>query len=310
MTQQHPIRLGTRGSALALVQSNWTAEQLRRLGAEVELITIRTTGDRIADRAFTPGDGKGVFVAEIERALLDGSIDLAVHSLKDLPAEMPPELQLAAVPAREDPRDVLVGDTAPTLNTLAPGAVVGTSSLRRRAQLLAVRPDLQVAEMRGNVDTRLRKLDEGQYDAICLAAAGLRRLGWAARITEFFSPLLMVPSVGQGALALQTRRDDARLLDLLSTLHDEPTSQAIRAERAVLAALGGGCTVPLGVLATVREHEIHLISALCSPDGAHIAREELTGCGVPEDLGNQLAHRLLARAKALGIPLPVLSTNQ
>jgi len=305
MTQQIRIRLGSRGSALALAQANWTAEQLRQLGAEVEMITIRTTGDRIADRAFTPGDGKGVFTVEIERALLDGTIDLAVHSLKDLPTEMAPELQLGAVPRREDPRDVLVGRSAATLDTLPHGAVVGTSSLRRRAQLLARRPDLQVADMRGNVDTRLRKLDEGQYDAICLAAAGLHRLGWAARITEYFPSDVMVSAVGQGALALQTRRDDLPLLALLAHLHDEPTALAIRAERTVLAALGGGCTVPLGVLATPQGSAMYLIAALCSADGAHIARETMMAHRPPEQAGILLAHRLLDRAKVMGIAVPV-----
>lgn len=297
MDQQ--IRLGTRGSALALTQSRWVAVELTREGWEVSLDIIRTTGDRIADRAFTPSDGKGVFVAEIERALLDHTVDLAVHSLKDLPGEMTAGLMLAAISMREDPRDVLVGRTAPTLAALPAGAVVGTSSLRRRAQLLAIRPDLQLAEMRGNVDTRLRKLDEGQYDAICLAAAGLHRLGLAARITEYLDTALMLPAVGQGALALQTRADDARVAAALQVMHHEPTARAVIAERTVLAALGGGCAIPLGVYAQADGPRLTISAVLCSLDGRTIIREHLAGEGDPAALGTQMAQLLLRRGNGI-----------
>ena len=286
------IRLGTRGSALALTQSRWVAAQLEAEGWSVDLEIIHTTGDRIADRAFTPNDGKGVFVAEIERALLAGDIDVAVHSLKDLPGEMTAGLTLLAVPVREDPRDVLVGRTAPNLAALPPGAVIGTSSLRRRAQLHLLRPDVHLAEMRGNVDTRLRKLEEGQYDAICLAAAGLHRLGLAAHITEYFNVDTVIPAVGQGALAVQSREGDPLVADLLK-IHDEKTSRAIRAERAVLAAIGGGCAVPLGVYAVAEGETLHLNAILCNPDGGNMVREQLTGNESPEALGRKLAEMLL-----------------
>ena len=304
MTESRSIRLGTRGSALALAQSRWVAGQLSAQGCAVQLEIIHTTGDRIHDRAFNPQDGRGVFVAEIERALTEGAIDLAVHSMKDLPGEMPAALRLAAVPLREDPRDVLVGGSARTLAALRPGAVVGTSSLRRRAQLLAARPDIQVADMRGNVDTRLRKLDEGHYDAICLAAAGLHRLGLAARVTEYFDAARVLSAVGQGALALQTRADEHRFDAALAPLHHEPTCQAVRAERRVLAALGGGCAVPLGVLGTVDGEHITVTAVLCSLDGKKIVRETLTEVAVPEEIGAELARRLLAAAHRAGIELP------
>ncbi|HEY3376619.1 MAG TPA: hydroxymethylbilane synthase [Armatimonadota bacterium] len=297
------LRLGTRGSALALAQAQWVADRLHAGGWDVSLDIIRTTGDRISERAFSPGDGKGVFVAEIERALLAGQIDLAVHSMKDLPGEMPPELCLAAVPAREDPRDVLVSRDGATLADLPPGAVIGTSSLRRRAQLLAARPELTISDMRGNIDTRLRKLEDGHYDAICLAAAGLHRLQLASRISEYLPVELMVPAVGQGALALQTRTDDTRLRAALAALNDAATEPAVTAERTVLAALGGGCSIPLGVLATVGPQGLTLRAALCSPDGRQTLRDTLHGTGEPEALGQALAERLRTRAREVGIVL-------
>ncbi|MHB9024822.1 MAG: hydroxymethylbilane synthase [Armatimonadota bacterium] len=297
------IRLGTRGSLLALTQSRWVARQLEELGYTVPLEIIKTTGDRITDRIFTPGDGKGVFVAELERALQQGDIDLAVHSMKDLPGEMPDDLTLAAVPPREDPRDVLVGRTAPTLAALPAHAVIGTSSLRRRAQLLAARKGLKIADLRGNIDTRLRKLDEGQYDAICLAAAGLHRLGLQERITEYLSLDMMVPPVGQGALALQTRADDARVINALQPLHDENTHRAVRAERKVLAALGGGCSIPLGVLGKADGEKLTLTAVLCSTDGSKVIREELAGSWTPEEIGVAMAELLLTQAQEQGIDI-------
>lgn len=301
------LRLGTRGSALALTQSRWVADQLTAAGWPVILEIIRTTGDRITDRLFTPGDGKGVFVAELEQALLNGSIDFAVHSLKDLPGEMADGLVLAAVPAREDPRDVLVGRTAPTLDALPRGAVVGTSSLRRRAQLAANRPDLTLVDLRGNIDTRLRKLDEGHYDAICLAAAGLHRLGFAGCITEYLPFTTFLPAVGQGALALQARGDDARVIAALAELDDLPTHTAVRAERAVLAALGGGCSIPLGVIADAQEETLTLTAALYTADGALALREEYAGAVArPEEAGAGIADRLRRRAEESGGTFPGL----
>lgn len=297
------IRLGTRASLLALTQARWVAARLAHAGRVVELHPIHTTGDRIRERRFAPGDGKGVFVAELEQALLEGAIELAVHSMKDLPGEMPEGLLLAAVPPREDPRDVLVGRTAPALAALPPGALIGTSSLRRRAQLLAARPDIQVTDLRGNIDTRLRKLDEGRYDAICLAAAGLHRLGLAGRITEYFALETMVPPVGQGALALQTRTDDARTRAALSPLHDEATARAVRTERTVLAALGGGCSLPLGVFARAAGAALTVTALLCSEDGARVIREQLSATDTPEEIGREIAARLRAQARVIGIEI-------
>ena len=287
------LRLGTRGSLLALTQARWVASRLEESGITVTLKIIRTTGDRVHDRAFMPADGKGVFVAELEQALRDGAIDLAVHSMKDLPGEMAAGLTLAAVPAREDARDVLIGNS-PTLAALPAGAVIGTSSPRRRAQLLAARPDVVIADLRGNIDTRLRKLAEGQFDALCLAAAGLHRLGLAARITEYLDFATMLPAAGQGALALQTRADDQRLIAMCAGLHNDTTASAVRAERAVLAALGGGCTLPLGVFATVEGDVITIEAALCSPDGGKIVRERISARVTPEEIGRVMAERLEA----------------
>ncbi|OPZ84560.1 MAG: Porphobilinogen deaminase [bacterium ADurb.Bin429] len=235
---------------------------------------------------------------EIEQALLDREVDLAVHSMKDLPGEMPDGLIIAAVPPREDTRDVLVGplNQPVTLAALPTGARLGTSSLRRKAQILALRPDLTVLDMRGNVDTRLRKLDDGQYDAVVLAAAGLHRLGLAARIHEYLPSPAVLPAAGQGALAIQTRTDDTKLITALAPLNDDDTMRATRAERTVLAELGGGCSIPLGVLATVDGSRLILRAALCNPTSDEIMREELAGDGTPEGLGREVAARLRSRA--------------
>jgi hydroxymethylbilane synthase len=289
-------RLGSRGSALALAQARLVAEQLTLQGITVTVQIISTVGDRVTDRIILPADGKGVFVSEIEQALLDGTIDLAVHSMKDMPAEMPAELILAAVPVREDPRDVLIiGNGSPTLAALPGGANIGTSSPRRRAQLLAFRPDLRISEMRGNIDTRLRKLEQGEYDAICLAAAGMHRLGLRARITEYLEYTTMLPAVGQGALAVQTRRADKRLCEALTNIHDERSARAVRAERAVLATLGGGCNIPLGVIARVEGNDITLKAALCNLDGTDIIHAELSSSVMSaEEIGLAVGRRLAA----------------
>lgn len=293
---RNQLRLGTRGSALALAQSRWVAGQLETLGASVLLEVIRTTGDQLADVSLGTIGGTGVFVSEIQNALLEGRIDLAVHSMKDVPGGMPDGLTIAAVPPREDPRDVLVGRTAGTLAALPRRAVVGTSSPRRRAQLLAARPDLEVADLRGNLDTRLRKLDEGQYDAICLAAAGLHRLGLGQRITEYLEPDAMVPAAGQGALAIQVRTGE---LAIVSALNHDGSALAVCAERAVLAGLGGGCAVPLGVLCTVDGNLLTVRAALCSPDGKTVIRDQIVREGRPEDLGREMADRLRSRGAGI-----------
>lgn len=289
---QHHLRLGTRGSLLALAQARMMEAELVRQGYPVTVEIIKTTGDRVTDRPLGMVGVKGMFVKELEEALLEHRIDLAVHSMKDLPGEMPDGLTLGAVPPREDPRDVLISPRAHHVHALPDGAVIGSSSPRRRAQLLALRPDFNVVDLRGNLDTRLRKLDEGQYDAICLAAAGLHRLGWRERISAYIDADMVVPAVGQGALALQCRADDADTLAALAPLNDPETWLAILAERSLLAALGGGCAVPLGAHATVTDNVVTLHAVLCSPDGATLLRE--TGQGVdPEYLGRSIAERMV-----------------
>ena len=240
--------IASRGSQLALWQARWVAAQLAAARPRSRIEIIKTTGDKITDVPLAKVGGKGLFTKEIEEALLDGRADLAVHSLKDLPTELPAGLVLAAVPEREDPRDAIVGKR---LADLPQGARVGTSSLRRAAQLRQLRPDLSIESVRGNLDTRLRKLDEGQYDAIVLAAAGLKRLGWADRIAEILPASVMCPAVGQGALAIETR-EDGNGRDRLPPRSITPaTHAAVTAERGLLAALGGGCQVPIGAHATV-----------------------------------------------------------
>src|SRR5271155_4607166 len=246
------LTIGSRGSQLALWQARWIQARLQSFGVESRIEIIHTTGDKILDVALSKVGTKGLFTKEIEEALLSGAIDLAVHSLKDMPTDLPDGLTLAAIPEREDPRDAMVGRS---LNTLAPKAKVGTSSLRRAAQLRAKRPDLEIENIRGNVDTRLRKLDEGQYDAIVLASAGLSRLGWENRIAELLDPDVMCPAVGQGALAVETRVDGGMALEIAERLEHPESRIAVTAERAVLRAMGGGCQVPIGAYATVEGDE-------------------------------------------------------
>jgi hydroxymethylbilane synthase len=241
------LRIGSRGSQLALWQANHIAGLLRPKGHTVDIQIIKTTGDRLQEVTFAQVGSKGMFTKEIEEALADGSIDLAVHSLKDLPTELPEGFTLAATPRRADPRDVFVSKDHPNLASLPSGARIGTSSQRRRAQLKALRPDVEAVEFRGNVDTRLRKLSEGQIDAILLAAAGLDRLEKTEWIRERLDPADFCPSAGQGALGIETRTDDRKTIAALAFLDDPNTRYAVTAERAALAALGGGCQVPIGV---------------------------------------------------------------
>jgi hydroxymethylbilane synthase len=293
-----PLVVGTRGSALALWQTEYVAAKLRaRLpGLEIEVRRVETQGDRVRDRALSRVGGKGLFVKEIEEALLAGEVDLAVHSLKDMPTEQPPGLVLAAILERADPRDALVssggrGDLA----ALPVGARVGTSSLRRRAQLLAARPDLQVVDLRGNVDTRLRKLYEGQYDAIVLAVAGLARLGHDEAFDQALPPEVMLPAVGQGALCVEIRTGDAGTRARLATLDHEPTRQATAAERAFLRRLEGGCQVPIGAYGQVEDGRLWLRGLVASPDGRQVLRDEVAGAAAEaESLGLALAEALLA----------------
>jgi hydroxymethylbilane synthase len=285
------IVIGSRGSQLALWQARHIAARLAELGAETRIEIIKTTGDKIQDVPLAKVGGKGLFTKEIEEALLNGSIDAAVHSLKDVPSELPAGLTLSAIPEREDPRDAIIGRS---LLELGDGSKVGTSSLRRSAQLHAMGRGIVTETLRGNVDTRLRKLDEGRYDAIVLAAAGLRRLGWADRIREMIPVEIMCPAVGQGALAIETRHDGLEAEQIVSRLDHAETRAAITAERALLATLEGGCQVPIGAHATVDGDEIRLCAIVASPDGMRVVRAEAAGrdpARVGENLGREMLER-------------------
>jgi hydroxymethylbilane synthase len=283
------LTIASRGSQLALWQARHIAGRLSTLGQESRIEIIRTTGDKITDVPLAKVGTKGLFTKEIEEALLERRADLAVHSLKDLPTELPAGLALAALPEREDPRDAIVGGK---LDELPRGAKVGTSSLRRAAQLQRLRPDLVMETIRGNVDTRLRKLAEGQFDAIILAAAGLRRLGWADRIAEVLEPDVMCPAVGQGALAIETRAGEE---GMAAALDDAATRAAVTAERAVLDALGGGCQVPIGAHARVSGEHLRLLGVVIAPGGTQLVRVELEGAAQDaEALGREAGARLLA----------------
>ena len=287
--------IGSRGSQLARWQAQWIQTRLEELGEQSRIEIIKTTGDKITDVGLSQIGAqtgtKGLFTKEIEEALLAGTIDVAVHSLKDMPTDLPPGLTLAAIPEREDPRDALIGRA---LEDLATGARIGTGSLRRAAQLRALRPDLQIEDIRGNVDTRLRKLDEGRYDAIVLALAGLRRLGWESRVTELFNPGIMCPAVGQGALAVQTRDDNGNPFQIAGRLDHAESRTRVTAERAVLAALGGGCQAPMGSHAYVDGETLIIIGVVVSPDGTQIIRQGKHGAvDDPVGVGQALAGQLL-----------------
>jgi hydroxymethylbilane synthase len=283
------LRIGSRGSKLALWQANWVKQQFEERGTFCSLEVIKTTGDKITSVLLAKVGTKGLFTKEIEEALLDGRIDLAVHSLKDLPTELPPGLKIAAIPEREDARDALVGRR---LADLPAGSKVGTSSLRRVAQLCAARSGLVIESVRGNLDTRLRKLSQGEYDALVLATAGLRRLGWADRIAEYFPVELMCPAPGQGALAIETR-EDGDAARACAALDHAPTRAAVEAERAVLAALGGGCQVPIGVYGRVEDGRLELVAFVGLPDGSRAIRLSASGRAsdglrIGTDLGREL----------------------
>ena len=288
------LTIGTRGSQLALWQAEFVKRQLEGLFPElkIHLRTIKTTGDTIQDRSLV-GLGKGVFTKEIENALLRGDIDLAVHSLKDLPTELPSGLCIAAILEREDPRDVLITATGFPLEDLLGGAKIGTTSPRRKAQLLHIRPNLRVVDVRGNIDTRLRKLRETDLDGIILAAAGIKRLLEPEIITQYFDTERMVPAVGQGALAVETREGDSTVKTLLAPLNDSETVAEVTAERTVLGSLGDGCQVPVGAYAWHVDGELSLIAAVCHPEGIHRVVETATGApDAAEHLGRIVAEKL------------------
>jgi hydroxymethylbilane synthase len=297
------LRIGTRGSSLALWQANHVASLLaQRHGIETEIVRIRTVGDRLQSASVaqvnaaigSESSAKGIFIKELEEALLAGAIDLAVHSMKDVPTEIPAGLEFAAITRREDPRDCLISREGATLKNLTAGARVGTSSLRRQAQLRHHRPDLAAVDLRGNVDTRLKKLDAGEFDAIVLAAAGVNRLGLANRITEFLSEQVMLPAVGQGALGIETRVHDTGTSRLAAALDHAETRACITAERALLHELQGGCQVPLGAWARLDAGEIDIEAAVFSADGTEFVR--LDSRGAPSnaaEVGKRLGQILI-----------------
>ncbi len=290
-----PIRIGTRGSMLAKWQAEFVRKKIFQVtGVDAEIVIIKTTGDKLQTAQFAQIAGKGVFIKELEEALLDEQVDLAVHSVKDIPTDVPSRLCFPVICRREDTRDCLIAAKGETLDTLRHGARVGTSSLRRQAQILHARPDLDVRELRGNVDTRLRKVESGEYDAILLAKAGLDRLGWSNRISEILSQEICMPAVGQGALGVQARLKDSEIAEALAPLDDFETRQSIVAERSLLAALEGGCQVPLGAWARVERGELVLDAVVCSPDGKQHIRQRATA--PPEqarELGTQMAQLLI-----------------
>jgi hydroxymethylbilane synthase len=302
------IRIGSRGSQLALWQANHIAEALRSLGHEVSITMIHTTGDRMQNIAFASVGAKGMFTKEIEEALLAETIDLAVHSLKDLPTELGELFTLAAIPKRGDARDVLVSEKYGSLDALPSGAVIGTSSLRRQAQLRARRSDLEYIEFRGNVDTRLAKLGRGKADAIVLAAAGLDRLEKAASIRERFAPEVVCPAPGQGALAIECRAGDVGMHAALQPLEDSETRMAITAERKCLAALGGGCLVPIGAYCHRDGNELSMLGVVASADGIRMISAESRHVD-PEALGEQLAQQLLGQGAGEILNLNVEKTG-
>ncbi len=295
------LRIGSRGSQLALWQANHIAALLRARGHEVEIEIIHTTGDKITDVPLAQvgakgGLGKGIFTKEIEEALAAGRVDLAVHSLKDLPTELPPGFEIAAITEREDPRDAFCSRQYSKIKELPQGARVGTSSLRRQAQLKAIRPDLDIHPLRGNVDTRLRKLEQGEYDAIILASAGLKRLGKTELMKYVIPAETMCPAAGQGALGIEIRKGDTTTREQLKFLDDPAARTATTCERALLNRLGGGCQVPIGALAELRNGKLHLEAIVADPDGTKLLRESRAGSiDSPEKLGNEVGEALLRR---------------
>jgi len=309
--------LGTRGSKLAMWQSEHVASILQeKAGVEIELKIIKTQGDKILDVALSKIGDKGLFVKEIETALLEGEADLAVHSSKDVPTQLPDGLTLGAFLKRVDPRDVLISKSGKGLDELPEGSVVGTSSLRRIAQVLNRRPDLQIKDVRGNLDTRLRKMDEGLFDAIILAAAGLDRMGWSEGITERISSDIMLSAVGQGAIAVEVRENDEEMRELMKHLDDPATRAAVTAERALMRELEGGCQIPIGALGTVENGVLKLDGMVAGLDGSRLIRDEVSGdpqeaealgIALADKLKNQGADEILAevRAEAEVKPKPI-----
>lgn len=292
------LRIGTRGSALALWQAEWVKAQLEQTWSDlrVELVPIKTLGDRIQDVSLATMGGKGLFVKEIEDALLSQTVDVAVHSIKDLPGDLPAGLTLSAVPEREDPRDVLISKNGETLTQLPVGTRVGTSSLRRQALLLHLHPGLRIELLRGNVDTRLRKQREGIVDAIILAVAGLKRLGLMPANSQVLDENEFLPAIGQGALGIETRADDTEVIARVQPLHHPATAIAVTAERAFLRRMGGSCRTPLAAKGNTEEGMVRLTALIASPAGTRVVRGEQSGLhSAAEEIGSVLAEHLLAQ---------------
>ncbi len=296
MQKKNEIRIGTRGSQLALWQANWIKKSLesKYKDLKVTLIKIKTTGDKILDVPLARVGGKGLFVKEIEEALVDGKIDIAVHSMKDVPTDLPGSLHIPVICKREDPRDALLSHGR-TFSDLPKGGKVGTSSLRRQAQLLHLRPDLKMVTLRGNLDTRIRKLDTENLDAVILAAAGIRRMGWSDKITEILSPEISLPAIGQGAVGVECRREDPWINSRIAFLLHPETFDTVTSERALLKRLEGGCQVPIAAYAEIENDTMRLRGLVGSVDGKTLIRDEITGPRIQgESLGVELAERLLA----------------
>ncbi len=295
---EQTIRIATRKSPLAMWQAEHVAAELKKAhpGLRVELLGMSTKGDRILDAPLAKIGGKGLFVKELEQGMLEGTADIAVHSMKDVPVELPEGLHLPIIMQREDPRDAFVSNRYASLDELPQGACIGTSSLRRQSQLSERRPDLVIKPLRGNVNTRLAKLDAGEFDAIILASAGLIRLGFSERIASFISAEQSLPAIGQGAVGIECRKDDERINSLLKPLHHEETAICVRAERAMNHRLNGGCQVPIAGYAELEEGKIHMRGLVGEPDGSHILRAEAVGDATKtEQLGIQVADELLSR---------------
>ena len=292
------MKIGTRGSALALTQTNWVAERLRQRYPEMKIATvvIRTKGDIMQDVSLAKIGGKGVFVKEIEDALLRGDVDIAVHSMKDVPAELPEGLHIAIIPEREDPRDVLIAKDNRKIESLPRGARIGTGSLRRGLQMRNLLPDVRIVPLRGNLDTRIRKIESEGLDGVIVAAAGIRRMGWLHRVSQFIPVEVMIPAVGQGALGIEMRTGDSSLAEMLAFLNHSATWMEVGAERSFLQRLGGGCQLPIAAYATIRGEELTLRGLVGSPDGRTLVADEVRGN--PPDhrmLGTLLAERILSR---------------
>ncbi len=291
------VKIGTRGSRLALAQTAWVRAKLqeRYPDARIETIIIKTSGDRFSEASVQAIGGKGIFTKEIEDALLREDINIAVHSMKDLPAALPAGVTVAAIPQREDPRDVLASTGGKKLNELSAGAKIGTGSIRRTAQLLHYRRDLTIVPMRGNIDTRLKKLDDGQCDALVLAAAGLKRIGHEERISEYIPNEICLGAAGQGALGLESREDES-IREEVSFLQDPATFAEVTAERSFLGRLGGGCHVPVGARGVAEREKLTLYGVVANPDGSFLFRDQIAGCAAQaEELGFELAERLLSQ---------------